>query len=100
VPGHPAAQRWADIPSLHGPHVMSAMLGTRGTNTARLHWLSHAMPSQDCLYIRLSGYLEARCHAPDGDQAPTAIVDRQSLVPEERGEPGTKVVRATENVEV
>ena len=58
------------------------------------------MPSQDCLYIRLSGYLEARRHAPDRDQAPTAIVDRQPLVPEERGEPGTKVARKAENAEV
>jgi hypothetical protein len=59
------------------------------------------MPSQDCLYIRLSGYLEARRHAPDRDQAPTVvIVERQPLVPEERGEPGTKVVWATENADV
>ena len=58
------------------------------------------MPSQDCLYIRLGGYLEARRHAPDRDRARTAIAERQPLVPEERGEPGTKVVWATENAEV
>ena len=58
------------------------------------------MPSQDCLYIRLSGYLEARRHTQDRDQAPTVIVDRQPLAPEEQGEPGTKVVWATENAEV
>ncbi len=36
------------------------------------------MPSQDCLYIRLSGYLEARRHAPDRDQAPDVIADGQA----------------------
>ena len=43
------------------------------------------MPSQDCLYIRLSGYLEARRHAPDGDQASTVIVDRQAPCSREAG---------------
>ncbi len=54
---------------------MAAMPGKRATIAARLHW--GAMPSQDCLYVRLSGYLEARRHAPDRDQAPDLIADGQ-----------------------
>jgi hypothetical protein len=50
------------------------------------------MPSRDCLFIRLSGYLEARRQAPAGDQAPDAIAGGQAPVPEERGDPSTKAL--------
>ena len=55
---------------------MPAMLVKQATLTARLHW--RAMPNQDCLYIRLSDYFQARRHAPDRDQAPKVIADRQA----------------------
>ena len=51
---------------------MPAMPVTRATISARVRSAGHigwAMPSQDCLYIRLSDYFEARRHAPDRDHA-------------------------------
>jgi hypothetical protein len=69
---------------------MLAMLGTRATIPARLHWAS--MPTQDCLFIRLSGYLEARRLAPAADQAPDVIAGGQALIPEKRDDPSTKAL--------
>jgi hypothetical protein len=56
---------------------MPAMLGTRATIAAPLLF-GHDMPNQNFLHVRLSGYLEARRHAPDADQASTVIVEKQA----------------------
>jgi len=45
---------------------MRANISARVRPAAHIGW---AMPSQDCLYIRLSDYFEARRHAPDRDHA-------------------------------
>jgi hypothetical protein len=45
---------------------MRANISARVQPAAHIGW---AMPSQDCLNIRLSDYFEARRHTPDRDDA-------------------------------
>ena len=70
----PAVHRRAD------PPVMPAMPGRRATIPARPRRAGHIgsiMPSQDCLHIRLSDYLEARRHPLARDRASEAPADGQ-----------------------
>jgi len=70
---------------------MPAMRRKRAAIPAPLSWTSHIewiMPSQDCLYIRLSDYFEARRHRPDRDEVSEALADRQAPQPAEARRPG------------
>ena len=60
---------------------MPAMRRKGAAIPARPHRAAHierAMPSQDCLYIRLSDYFEDRRHRPDRDEVPKALADGQA----------------------
>jgi hypothetical protein len=68
---------------------MPAMPGACATIAARPPWVG--MPSQDCLYIRLGDYLEARRHAPDDDRAEEAPADGQASHPAGSGQPEQEI---------
>ena len=60
---------------------MPAMPVMRATISARVRSAGHigwAMPSQDCLNIRLSEYFEARRHTPDRDHASKVLADEKA----------------------
>ena len=62
------------------PFLMPAMRRKEATIPARLHWAGYiwrVMPNQDCLYIRLSDYFEARRHTPDRDLASKVLADEK-----------------------
>jgi hypothetical protein len=46
------------------------------------------MPSQDCLYIRLSDYFEARRHRPDRDEVSKALAGGQAPQSADTRRPG------------
>ena len=54
--------------------VMRANISARVRSAGHIGW---AMPSQDCLYIRLSDYFEARRHTPDRDHASKVLADEK-----------------------
>ena len=65
--------------------VMRANISARVRPAAHIGW---AMPSQDCLYIRLSDYFEARRHGPDSDEVSKALADGQAPQSAEARRPG------------
>ncbi len=70
---------------------MPAMRRKRAAIPARLHRAGHierAMQNQDCLFIRLSEYFEARRHRPDGDEVAKALPDGQAPQSAEARRPG------------
>ncbi len=54
--------------------VMRANISAWVRPAAHIGW---AMPSQDCLYIRLSDYFEARRYTPDRDHASKVLADEE-----------------------
>ncbi len=50
--------------------------------------IGRAMPSPDCLYIRLSDYFEDRRHRPDRDEVPKTLADGHAPESAEAHRPG------------
>ena len=87
----PGARSSAGATPAAAPFLMPAMRGKRAAIPARLHRAGHierAMTSQDCLYIRLSDYFEARRHRPDRDEASETLVESQAPQSAEARRPG------------
>ena len=87
----PGARSSAGGTPATAPCLMPAMRRKRAAIPARLHRAGHiewAMPSQDCLFIRLSDYFEARRHRPDRDEASKALADEQAPQSAEARRPG------------
>ena len=76
-----SAAPWRSGTPAAAPFLMPAMRRKRAAIPAPLHRAGHierAMPSQDCLFIRLSDYFEARRHRPDRDGVSEALADGQA----------------------